>query len=242
MIDEDFLPSRLELALLGELLVRAQQYPLSPSLQVDDLYERIDPSISDFDRALFDDHIEQMEEVGLIAIQDRGMEAGRLLGRRPIDVRLTVGGAYFCVSHAYHFSEQKHGLTADMPDEYSDLTFAIARRFGPAVEEFTPAASDIVDFSGKEGAISGLEQKIDKIIELLASDNEIGAKSPLLRDEKIRKLRELKEGLSDPEARVSYLMFLGIQTLFWVASVFAEKPLGILSDEAWSALKYLIGV
>ncbi len=238
-MDEEFSPSRIELALLGELLRHEQNFPMSPILRMDDLFSRVLGQNDQFTNAILQTHIEDLEDVGLVASKEDIIEDSDM---RAVKVRLTAGGVHYCVSRAYLFAEQEHGLTEDMSPDYSDLTFVLAKRFGVNQSELVSSEDRRVSLVHNQTEVANLSKKLDNIIALVSADNEFASRDATFRDEKIAKLRELKDALADPEARVDYLMFLGIQTLFWIGAAFADKPVGALADQAWSALKSIAGM
>ncbi|HQS98447.1 MAG: hypothetical protein B7X90_18110 [Novosphingobium sp. 17-62-19] len=242
MIEDEFQPDRLTLALLGELLVQSESFPFQPFMRLDELYLALNAIGDQFDRLILDDVVEELSDLGLVRTVSDMPRANDRLGHRAIDVALTPAGIFYCISRSAMFTDQIYGPTWDLSDRYSDLTFAIAQRFGVASDEAVPASDRIVLASDNQPDFDQLNNKLDAIISAVSADNEVAASNLFGRDEGLRKLKELKSALLSPEVRVSAVMYLGYKALFWVVEAFADKPVGALAEQAWLSLKSLLGV
>ncbi|MFT7359597.1 MAG: hypothetical protein ACI9V0_003475 [Parasphingorhabdus sp.] len=227
--------------MLGQLLLHHQSNPLLPAIRIDELYRRIQMPKDESERLVFNDHLDELKNFDLVKTAENSLRVNDKVGDQYVDICLTAPGLFYSVSHAHTFSEQKYGLTWDMPGEYADHTFAIAQRFG-AADVSIPASDRLVDLKDNQQGLMEVNNKLDQIVSKLQADNELGAQNPFERDDLVNNVKRLIAALKEPKVRANAIFYLGFTALVTLAQKFADKPLGYLADETWAALKTLIGL
>jgi hypothetical protein len=242
LIDDDFQPDRLQLRALGHLLIAAQNHPAMPGMREGRLYEKVFMGRGDRSRA---DWLEDLVSVGLVKIVENGMMAGDAVGWPHSSVFITPAGAYYSISRSFSFAENAKSLTDDFPDEIVDMPFVLQSYYSVGSEfsdEFAPAADRLVNFDDNKPQLFEAISAVDAVITALAADNEIGAKYPDLRDEKLNELKAIREILDQETGWRSKVMVMAYSALGYLIAQFADRPVGALADEAWRAMQTLMGM
>jgi hypothetical protein len=239
VIDDDFSPDRLQYRALGHLLVHANNYPLSPALREVELLTQVYGRYVGSDRP---EWLGQLSELGLICITSDAFRAGDRLGTSPSDVCLTPAGIYYSISRASSFAENAHTPTDDFPDEIVDTPWALRSYFAQSDDRTSPASDRIVRFDDNQEAYNGAVDALDAVSKALATDNEIGSRSPTERDEKLAELRAIRQLLEKKEGRPSKLIAAGWGVLGYLMSHFADRPIAYLAEQAWRALQSVVGL
>jgi hypothetical protein len=242
MIDDDFLPDRLQYRALGHLLAYANNYPLLPAMREIDLLTKVYGRYVDPDRR---EWLTELAQHDLIRIVPDSFRVGDPLGINPFDIYLTPAAIYYSISRASLFMENAGTPTDDFPDDIVDTPWALQSYFGPSsddVQHLAPAADRLVRFDHNEKAFDEALSALDAVSQALASDNEIGSKSPDQRDEKLAELRLIRQLLEKREGWQSKLMVAGWGVLAYLMSHFADRPVAQLAEQAWHALQSMLGL
>lgn len=238
MIDDDFSPDRIQYRALGHLLVRANNYPLSPALREVDLLAKV---YGRYIGSRREEWLSELAKHSLVKIVPDNFHVGDMVGISPVNVCITPAGIYYAISRASLFAENSRTPTDDFPDEIVDAPWALQSYFSPPEGGMAPASDRFVRFDDNREAYDAALAALDAVSQALLSDNEIGDKLPSVRDEKLSELRLIRQLLEKREGWQSKLMMAGWGVLGYLTSHFSDKPVAYLADQAWNALKALFG-
>ncbi|MDR7154514.1 hypothetical protein J2W40_001326 [Sphingobium xenophagum] len=239
MIDDDFSPDRIQLRALGHLLISAQNSPLFPSVRESALYSRVYGRDVSVERRAW---LVELRDHGLVVMQSDDFRAGDLVGEMPVNICLTPAGTHYIVSRAPYFAENARTPTDDFPDEIVDAPWAIQSYFSPRAAEMAPAADRFIRFDHNKAAFDAALKSLDDVYQALKSDNEIGSSQPDIRDEKLEQLKLIRLSLERGEGWQTKLISAGWGVLGYLATSFADRPVGHLAEVAWQALQVAIGI
>lgn len=192
------------------------------------------------------DWFSELFQQGLVAFLNKNHEQalqdsyGEDEGARSDGICLTPAGIYYCASRPHLFVEQIHGLTADLNEDHVDGIVHLHSHFSPS-DFSVPAAFGSVSIDHNSKAFRDTVEAIGATYDALASDNEIGANFAE-RDRYLEELQGIRTALENGNVSPSWLAVTGWTVLGFLASQFAEKPVGFLAENAWQLLKNLIGL
>lgn len=237
MIDDDFLPDRIQMRAIGHLLDVAHKHPETPAVTEADLYNRVFMRRVDLERQ---DWLEELRVHGLVALRVfSSLIDGRLVEQEP-RVSITPAGAYYAISRSFMFMENARTPTDDFPDEIVETPFAIQAYYAAVDAPSAPAADRLVPLDHNSAAYIEVITALDSVASALL-DNELGATIPELRDEKLEELRSIRRLLEGSEVSASKLQMVAWGALGFLASEFASRPVGFAAEHAWQAVLTLIG-
>jgi len=239
MIDDDFLPDRLQFRALGHLLVKAQNTPWAPTLRESALYEMVYERFVGSARRPW---LNELSEHGLVKITSDQFRVGDQVGESSNNVCLTAAGTYYAVSRARLFGDSARTPTDDFPDMIVDAPWAIHSYYSPNEDARAPTGDSFIRFDHNQAAYLSAIDSIDAVAYALTSDNEIGASDPEGRDHALEELRAIRHLLEKREGWATKLISVGWGALGYVMSRFADKPIALLADKAWHALQSILGL
>lgn len=243
MIDDEFSPDQFQLEVPGKLFTAACNRPAFPVLRETTLYEELlgqRPSIRP-------PQVEELAEQRLIEFANRdanddtpaniNVDQGAF---RDV-ICLTPAGIFFCASRPDIFAENAYGLTRDLSEKSVDAIWSIYSHFRPK-DLSIPASDRTVRINHNSSEYEAANRLLREVISALAADNEIGANFPKIRDQKLQELADIRDILSQDTVSQTRLAMMGWGALGYLATEFADRPVGHLADLAWEALKALIGI
>lgn len=239
MIDDDFLPDRIQYRALGHLLVASQNQPWSPSVPEQILYQRV------YERAVGAERLGWMDELiahGLVAVVQNSIGSGSDSVTNGAALCLSSAGIYYAVSRAGRFSENAHTPTDDFPDAIVDTPWALHAYYSSGDDLLAPTADTYVRFDHNVEAFEAAARTLEDVQLALAADNEIGANNPQERDRALRELRAIRELLEKREGWKSKLITAGWGALGYIMTQFSDRPVSHLAEKAWDALQSILGL
>lgn len=239
MIDHDFQPDRNQLKALGFLLIQAQTQPASPSVRESVLYDLMKGQGFGGERESW---MEELEEHGLVNIEEDFSRPGYEWDDRPHMVCLTPAGVYYTVSRAPLFGENWKGLTEDLPTEVVDAPWPIQAYYSPLPENVAPAADRIVRFDDNIEAYEAAIAAVEAVSEAIRTDNRLGGETPEFRDQKLEELTAIRKLLEKREGWATKLLAVGWTALGYLIAKFTDQPIGYLAEQAWLTLQTVIGL
>lgn len=239
MIDDDFYPHRLQYRALGHLLVRSQIAPHAPSMREQALYDQVYERFAGSERRSW---LDELAEHGLVQILPDAFRASDAIGQPPFDVCLTPAGVYYAVSRAHLFGSNARTPTDDFPDSIVDAPWAIQAYYSPPDDDRAPSADSFVRFDHNEEAYRKALDSIDEVHDALMADNEIGATDPEGRDRGLEELRAIRRILEQREGWRTKVIAVGWGALGYIMTEFADRPVGLLAEQAWHAVQALVGI